>query len=152
MTEITECRVFACLFKRTGQAIFTATRTIGGFINFATGAFFFYKLWSVAQANKEASRAVYHSTSLNANNKSSNNKLNRMAGLIIAMELLLNFVPQLVSFLATKMFSVTISQYIGPYNVYLTSIEVFILSVMYSRILYKSMSKDSLTSVNPRIS
>ncbi|KAI1710990.1 hypothetical protein Ddc_13121 [Ditylenchus destructor] len=125
---------------------------VGGFINFITGAFFFYKLWRVAQANKEANQAVYHSASVNGNNKSSNNRLNRMAGLIIAMELLLNFVPQLVSFLAITMFSVRISQYVGPYNVYLTSIEVFVLSVMYSRILYKSMSKDSLTSVNPRVS
>ncbi|KAI1706521.1 hypothetical protein DdX_12981 [Ditylenchus destructor] len=95
-----KCRVFACLFKKTGQAIFTVTRMAGGFINFIAGAYFFYKLWRVTQANKEANRAVYHTASENANNKSSNNKLNRMAVLIIAMELILNFVPQLVSLIA----------------------------------------------------
>ncbi|KAI1710991.1 hypothetical protein Ddc_13122 [Ditylenchus destructor] len=97
-----KCRVFACLFQKTGQAIFTTTRMLGGFINSIAGAFFFYKLWRVAQDNKEANRAVYHSASVNGNNKSSNNKLNRLAGHIIAMELFLNFVPQLVSFIATK--------------------------------------------------
>ncbi|KAI1710993.1 hypothetical protein Ddc_13124 [Ditylenchus destructor] len=147
-----ECRVFACLFKNTRQAIFTTTRMVGAFINSIAGALFFYKLWRVAQGNLEANRAVYHSASVNGNNKSSNNKLNRLASHIIAMELFLNFVPQLVSFVATKMFSITISQYVGPYNVYLTAIEVFVLSSMYSRILYKSINKDSLTTVNPRLS
>ncbi|KAI1711461.1 serpentine type 7TM GPCR chemoreceptor srbc domain-containing protein [Ditylenchus destructor] len=149
LLPITACRVYMCLFRKTGLQTFTVTRMIGGFFNCVTGLFFLIKLWKIQRAHSVMT-AAYTPTVSGSINNNANTKLNRLAVLVIATEFFLNFCPQLIALLLYKMFDTLISEYVGAYNVVLPAIEICMLSTIYSKMLKKSEKEGSTASVHAK--
>ncbi|KAI1705431.1 hypothetical protein DdX_13569 [Ditylenchus destructor] len=146
LLPITACRVYMCLFRKTGLQTFTVTRMIGGFLNCIIGLFFLIKLWKIRRAHSAMTAAYTPNVSSSNNNAST--KLNWLAVLVIATEFFLNFCPQLIALLLYTMFDTLISEYVGAYNVVLPAIEIFMLSTIYSKMLKKSEKEGSTVSVH----
>lgn len=70
VTLYSACRVYMCLFRKTGLQTFTVTRMIGGFLNCIIGLFFLIKLWKIRRAHSAMTAAYTPNVSSSNNNAS----------------------------------------------------------------------------------
>ncbi|KAI1701245.1 serpentine type 7TM GPCR chemoreceptor srbc domain-containing protein [Ditylenchus destructor] len=112
------CVTYACLFQKTGAKGYTFTKIILGFFNFVVGFTLILKLRSYRRAYP-TSQDYFR-------------RANIIVCIVTVMEFLMNFVPQLVTFIFFQAFGIVISLYIGSLNVLLSSIEILISSIIYS--------------------
>ncbi|KAI1712883.1 hypothetical protein Ddc_12226 [Ditylenchus destructor] len=100
--QILGCVTYACLFQKTG----------------AKGLTLILKLRSYRRAYP-TSQDYFR-------------RANIIVCIVTVMEFLMNFVPQLVTFIFFQAFGIVISLYVGSLNVLLSSIEILISSIIYS--------------------
>ncbi|KAI1698940.1 serpentine type 7TM GPCR chemoreceptor srbc domain-containing protein [Ditylenchus destructor] len=86
LKNVEGCLVLACLFVKTGGIFYTYTKTCCGFLNLFAGAVFLIKLRFTGNAIE----------SLQAP-QSASRRINRIAVLVMCLELCLNFTPQLTA-------------------------------------------------------
>ncbi|KAI1713231.1 serpentine type 7TM GPCR chemoreceptor srbc domain-containing protein [Ditylenchus destructor] len=114
------CITWSCLFIKTGSVFYTYTKMTGGALNCLAGAFFIYKFWQVH-------RGIHPIHS----NQWATRKANRVALLVICLELFLNFFPQLGASLIYQITGMQIGSMIGPYNLVFASVDIFVSSIVY---------------------
>ncbi|KAI1699514.1 hypothetical protein DdX_17266 [Ditylenchus destructor] len=108
---IVKCRSFACLFTRNQITLFTYLRIICGSLNFLAGSVFLYQIWhhgrkklavSSTQNWESSTSRTTNGTKERSRKAAYAYKLHLMAGLIVSMDFLLNFLPYIVSYILSR--------------------------------------------------
>ncbi|KAI1698451.1 hypothetical protein DdX_17906 [Ditylenchus destructor] len=127
--NIEGCLVFACLLTNTSGIFYTYTKIICGSLNLIAGGIFLLK-WCYSE-NRVA-------IALGSAQLERNRTVNRIAVLVICLELCLNFTPQVTAIILFQTSGIVVGSYIGAYNFMGCCFDIFISSSIYSWRLHRS--------------
>uniref|UniRef100_A0A915EX46 7TM GPCR serpentine receptor class x (Srx) domain-containing protein n=1 Tax=Ditylenchus dipsaci TaxID=166011 RepID=A0A915EX46_9BILA len=114
------------------MVVFTYSKLAGGVLNTTLGVVLLWKLRQLQSGNVASKTA---------------SKFNKICTLFILLEFFLCFLPQLLALAVYEVFSVTVANYIGPYNIIFASIDVFISTFILA---LNEMLTNVTLSVNPK--
>ncbi|KAI1699548.1 serpentine type 7TM GPCR chemoreceptor srbc domain-containing protein [Ditylenchus destructor] len=140
LKNIEGCLVLACLFVKTGVIFYTYTKTCCGFLNLFAGAVFLIKLRYTGNAIEPLQAP-----------QSANRRINRIALLVMCLELCLNFAPQLTALILFNTLGIVVGSYIGSYNFMGCCFDIFISSSIYSWSLRRSHGTNNNNSFMQRV-
>ncbi|KAI1711463.1 serpentine type 7TM GPCR chemoreceptor srbc domain-containing protein [Ditylenchus destructor] len=105
--HIEGCLVAACLLSsRVAGLTYTYTKIMCGFLNLFAGTIFLIKLKYYTEGVVKSLQSP----------QSVSGRTNRMAVLVICLELCFNFIPQMTAIVLNKTMGISLVQYIGSYN------------------------------------
>ncbi|KAI1699552.1 hypothetical protein DdX_17257 [Ditylenchus destructor] len=115
-----------CESKKTRGALYNITKMGFGLMNLIAGAVFLLKLHQTRSMVEPLQPA-----------QSTTKRINKIAVLVICLELFLNFLPQLTAFILEQTFGITLGSIVGVYNFIGCAIDIFISSVTYTTIFHR---------------
>ncbi|KAI1703615.1 serpentine type 7TM GPCR chemoreceptor srbc domain-containing protein [Ditylenchus destructor] len=133
-----DCAIFSCLLTKTGAVFFTYSKMLAGALNFFGGIIFLYKFWK--------SKSFYSNDQTSSNER--DRRTNKVAIVVITLEIVLNFIPQVGAALVYQVFGIVPGAYLGPYNFSLTATDAIISSSLIYSTTFKSKHKTQVIQMS----